>query len=89
MHHHVMLALVGIGMLSLASQWLAWRFRIPAILFLLASGLVLGPATGLLNPNELFGDLLFPFISLSVAVILFEASSQRFGKQIRNSGEIR
>ena len=52
MHHHVMLALVGIGMLSLASQWLAWRFRIPAILFLLASGLVLGPATGLLNPQR-------------------------------------
>ncbi|MDG1944645.1 MAG: sodium:proton antiporter [Halioglobus sp.] len=88
MHHHVMLALVGIGMLSLASQWLAWRFRIPAILFLLASGLVLGPATGLLNPNELFGDLLFPFISLSVAVILFEGSLTLKFEEIRGHGKV-
>ena len=46
----------------------------PAILFLLLAGLVAGPATGWLDPAELFGDLLFPFITLSVAVILFEGS---------------
>ena len=88
MQHQVMLALVGIGILSLASQWLAWRFRIPAILFLLASGLVLGPTTGLLNPNELFGDLLFPFISLSVAVILFEGSLTLKFEEIQGHGKV-
>ena len=46
----------------------------PAILFLLIMGIIIGPATGLLNPDLLFGDLLLPAVSLSVAVILFEGS---------------
>ena len=62
MHHHLMLALVGIGILSLVSQWLAWRLRVPAIMFLLTSGLLLGPTTGFLDPDAMFGDLLFPFV---------------------------
>lgn len=64
--------LVGIGVLGVLSQWLAWRIRLPAILFLLAAGVVAGPVTGWLRPDSLFGDLLFPLISLAVAVILFE-----------------
>ena len=72
MVHHVLLLLVVIGLLSLISQWLAWRLRVPALLLLLTSGLLLGPVTGVLNPDELFGQLQFPFISLAVAVILFE-----------------
>lgn len=55
-------------------QWIAWRVKLPAILFLLLTGIVAGPVTGLLDSNGLFGDLLFPFISLSVALILFEGS---------------
>lgn len=55
-------------------QWFAWRVKLPAILFLLLTGIVAGPVTGLLDSDLLFGDLLFPFISLSVAVILFEGS---------------
>ena len=46
----------------------------PAILFLLLSGIMAGPILGLLNPDQLLGDLLSPFVSLSVAVILFEGS---------------
>lgn len=56
------------------AQWLAWRWRLPAILFLLALGLLAGPVTGLLKPDDLFGDLLFPMVSLAVAVILFEGA---------------
>lgn len=59
---------------GIACQWLAWRVKLPAILFLLTAGIVAGPLTGLLQTDVLFGDLLFPFISLSVAVILFEGS---------------
>ena len=33
---------------------------------------VAGPLTGLLNPDDVLGELLFPFVSLSVAIILFE-----------------
>src|SRR5690606_9958221 len=54
--------------------WLAWRLRVPAILFLLLAGILLGPISGWLDPDDLFGDLLFPLVSLSVAVILFEGS---------------
>ncbi len=63
-----------IGLLGFGCQWLAWRIKVPAILFLLITGIALGPALQLLQPDELFGDLLFPFVSLSVAIILFEGS---------------
>jgi CPA1 family monovalent cation:H+ antiporter len=63
-----------IGLLGFACQILAWWLKIPAILFLLLTGIVLGPVTGVFNPDALFGDFLFPFISLCVAVILFEGS---------------
>ena len=56
------------------AQWLAWRVRLPAILFLLLIGLALGPGLHWLDPNALLGDMLFPFVSLSVAIILFEGS---------------
>ncbi|CCK75910.1 sodium/hydrogen exchanger family protein [Oleispira antarctica RB-8] len=68
----LMLGLIGI--LGFACQILAWWVKIPAILFLLLTGIVLGPVTGLFNPDALFGDFLFSFISLCVAVILFEGS---------------
>ncbi len=67
-----LLALIlGIGFLA---QWLAWRLRVPAILPLLVIGLASGPLTGLLDPDALLGELLFPMVSLAVAVILFEGS---------------
>ncbi|MDI9246514.1 sodium:proton antiporter [Marinobacter sp. CHS3-4] len=83
--------LAAIGVLSLFCQWLAWRVRMPAILFLLAGGLAVGPMLGFLDPEAVFGDLLFPVISLSVAIILFEGSLTLrlsdiagHGKMVRN-----
>src|SRR5690606_31931814 len=68
------LLLAAILALGFLAQWFAWRVRLPAILFLLLIGLVLGPVLGVLQPDDLVGDLLFPIVSLSVAVILFEGS---------------
>ena len=68
------LLLASIGVLSLFCQWLAWRVRVPAILFLLATGIACGPVFHYLNPEDVFGDLLFPMVSLAVAIILFEGS---------------
>lgn len=82
----VLIALVLIGVLSFAAQWLAWGLRLPAILPLLLLGIVLGPATGVLAPDALFGDLLFPFVSLSVAVILFEGALTLRLDDIREHG---
>lgn len=66
--------IAAIGVVGGACQWLAWRMRLPAILFLLLAGIVAGPIGGWLNPDALLGDLLFPFVSLAVSVILFEGS---------------
>ncbi|MCD9502951.1 sodium:proton antiporter [Photobacterium phosphoreum] len=75
MHQELIgLTIAGLGVLGLGCQWLAWRMKLPAILLLLIAGLVIGPVAGIFNPNILFGDLLFPLISLAVAVILFEGS---------------
>ena len=72
MNEHNMLLLAGIGLIAIVCQWFAWWVKLPAILFLLLAGIVAGPLTGWLDPDQLFGDLLFPFVSLAVAVILFE-----------------
>jgi NhaP-type Na+/H+ or K+/H+ antiporter len=68
----ILLALVGIFALGIGGQWLAWRIRVPSILLLLTLGILVGPVFNLLQPDELFGDLLLPAVSLAVGVILFE-----------------
>ena len=66
--------LVGIGLLSIASQYFAFKLKIPAILPLLIIGILVGPTFGIIQPDALFGDLLFPFVTLAVAIILFEGA---------------
>lgn len=82
------LALTLIGLMALGCQWLAWRMRLPAILPLLIVGILAGPVTGWLKPDELLGDLLFPLVSLAVAVILFEGSLTLDFKDLRGHGHI-
>lgn len=86
MHHSILIALTGIIVTGIAAQWLAWRLKVPAILFLLGLGLFLGPVTGWLDPNALLGDLLFPFVSLAVAVILFEGALTLQFKELKGVG---
>ncbi len=75
--------IVGAGMLA---QWVAWRTQIPGIIALLVAGLTLGPVTGILEPDELLGDTLFPLVSLSVALILFEGGLDLPPRELRNTG---
>lgn len=84
----MLLLITLIALVAFGCQWLAWRIKLPAILFLLPSGIVLGPASKLLNPDELFGDLLFPLISLSVAIILFEGSLTLKFEEIKNQKNV-
>jgi NhaP-type Na+/H+ or K+/H+ antiporter len=65
-------ALVLILGLGIGAQWIAWRIRIPSILLLLGLGIAAGPISGLLDPDALVGDLLYPATSFAVALILFE-----------------
>lgn len=71
--YHLLL-LAGIGVFGITCQWIAWWAKLPAILFLLLVGILAGPVTGVLDPDRLFGNLLFPVVSLSVSVILFEGA---------------
>lgn len=82
------LLLAGVGLAALLSQWLAWRLKAPSILFLLVCGILAGPVLGLLDPDHLLGELLFPVVSLSVAVILFEGSLTLRFNQIRGTGSV-
>ncbi|MDU0354679.1 sodium:proton antiporter [Paraglaciecola aquimarina] len=66
--------LVAVGLISIACQFFAYKVKLPAILPLLVAGLVVGPVTGIMDPDLLLGDLLFPIVSLSVAIILFEGA---------------
>lgn len=81
MGEHLLIGITSILIFGIGAQWVAWRFKLPAILLLLISGILAGPVLGLLNPDELMGDLLTPFISVSVAIILFEGGlSLRFSE---------
>ena len=87
MDNNILLSIASIGVLGIACQWFAWWVRIPSILFLLTVGIIVGPVLNLINPDALFGNLLFPFISLSVAVILFEGSLTLKFEDIRGHGK--
>lgn len=82
------LMLATILALGIAAQWLGWFLKKPAIIFLLAAGLLLGPTFHVFNPDELLGNLLFPVISLGVAVILFEGALTLNLPEIKNHGMV-
>jgi len=84
----ILLSVGGIGAAALACQWLAWRLKLPAILFLLLCGIVAGPVLGWLSPEALFGPLLMPLVSLAVALILFEGSLTLHVSQWREIGSV-
>ncbi|WP_301099588.1 cation:proton antiporter [Otariodibacter sp.] len=78
-------AVVGLG---IAAQWLAWYLKQPSILFLLLIGILIGPVFNLFNPDVILSDLLFPFISLGVAVILFEGALTLEFEEIKHHGRV-
>ena len=86
MENSALYAIAAVIVLGVGAQWLSWRLKLPAILALLVIGLLLGPATGLLNPDEMFGDLLFPMVSLGVALVLFEGGLTLRFSDLRGHG---
>lgn len=80
--------LCGIVFVGLVCQWTAWRFKIPAILFLLIVGIAAGPLFGVLDTAALLGDLLTPLVSIAVAIILFEGSLTLKLPEIRGHGSV-
>ena len=94
-----MLELAGIIILGILAQWVAWRFKIPAILPLILIGLLVGPiAAEFLSEDGakwiepvwngekgLFpGDGLYYFVSLAISIILFEGGLTLKEKRNKN-----
>ncbi|GBQ11667.1 Na+/H+ antiporter [Komagataeibacter rhaeticus DSM 16663] len=72
---------------GIAAQWVAWRFRLPAIVLLFALGLIYGPGLGLLHPAAAIGPYFHPLVSMAVAFIVFEGGLALDLRQWRESGE--
>lgn len=95
-----MLELAGIIVLGIIAQWVAWKFKIPAILPLILIGLFVGPISTLIssdgtkwlepvwNGSEgLFpGERLFNFVSLAISIILFEGGLTLKKEEVLNVG---
>ncbi len=80
--------LAAVLVLGVGAQWLSWRLRLPSILPLLILGIVAGPVTGLLDPDEMFGPILFPMVSLGVALVLFEGGMTLKFRDLGSHGRV-
>jgi NhaP-type Na+/H+ or K+/H+ antiporter len=98
-----MLELAGIIILGIVAQWVAWKFKIPAILPLLLIGLLVGPIAAEFLSDDggkwiepiwngekgLFpGDGLYYFVSLAISIILFEGGLTLKRSEIKNVGPV-
>lgn len=79
-----LLGIILVIALGVFSQWLSWKIQWPSIVIMSIAGLVIGPALGLLNPEQDLGSLYSPIISLAVAVILFEGSTTLDIREVRS-----
>ncbi len=85
--NNIFVSLASILVLGISAQWLSWRFHLPSILILLIFGLTAGHI-GLIDSDALMGQLLVPFVSFSVALILFEGSLTLQIQELRETGRV-
>lgn len=98
-----MIELAGIIILGILAQWVAWKFKIPAILPLILIGLLVGPIAAEFLTEDgskwiepiwdgtkgLFpGDGLYYFVSLAISIILFEGGLTLKRDEIKNVGPV-
>ena len=90
-----LLYLAIVPALGFAAQWIGWRTNLPSILLLLLFGVILGHFV--VQPDALFMELtggdesaesaiLFPLVSLAVAVIMFEGGLSLKLSELREAG---
>ncbi|MFV0415438.1 MAG: cation:proton antiporter [Chthoniobacterales bacterium] len=77
--------------LGITAQWLAWRFKLPSILLLLAFGFGFGQITGVriddfLAAGDGHSSPLLSVVGLFVAIILFEGGLTLKFRELRESG---
>ena len=82
---HMATVLLLILSAGLASQWLAAQLRLPAIVVLIAVGLLLGPVSGTIVLHLPAAELT-ELIGLGVAIILFEGGMDLKTSEFRRTG---
>lgn len=97
-----MIELAGIIVLGILAQWVAWKFKIPAILPLILIGLFVGPISTLISEDGaqwiqpiyngtkgLFPNQhLFNFVSLAIGIILFEGGLTLKRGEVKKIGPV-
>ncbi len=97
-----MIELAGVIILGILAQWVAWKFKIPAILPLILIGLFVGPISTFIsedgtqwiqpiwNGEKGFfpGESLFYFVSLAIGIILFEGGLTLKRGEIKKVGPV-
>lgn len=83
----IVISLTAIIVLGTLAQWIGRITPIPSILLLILVGFVVGPFLGLIRSYEIFGSLLLPIVSLSVAIILFEGGLSLNFKKVKDLGK--
>ena len=85
MEHETLIGLTLIAVLGIGAQWLSWRVQLPSILFLLFIGFLAG-TLGWIDSDGLFGELLFPMVSMAVGLILFEGGLSLKLRELKSIG---
>ncbi|MDG2449913.1 MAG: cation:proton antiporter, partial [Saprospiraceae bacterium] len=97
-----MVEIGSIVILGILAQWMAWRLKVPAILPLIITGLIVGPLSTLWTGGQkliepiwnassntgLFpGETLFHFVELGIGIILFEGGMTLKRDEIKGVGD--
>lgn len=83
-HDAIVIALIGV--LGIGAQWIAWRTGLPGIALMLLAGILAGPVTGVIHPQQDFGEMLDPAISIAVSIILFVGGLNLNFRELKHAG---
>ncbi|WP_051062784.1 cation:proton antiporter [Ilumatobacter nonamiensis] len=74
--NEIIVGLATILVFGIGAQWIGRRIRFPSLLLLLPAGILSGDVLGLVEPEEMFGELLFPLVTMLLSLLLFQSGLQ-------------
>ena len=72
--------IIGLG---ISLQWIARILKIPGIILLLPAGMIVGPVLGLVKPQDIFGNALFPLVTIGVGILLLKGGLELRLKKLK------